>query len=282
MKKLLLFSAIGLFVLGLSACTNDEPDRTNDPTDEELTEYTLTELAMYDGQDGMDAYIAVDGYVYDVTDDPNWEGGSHNGFAAGQDWSAEIGSASPHGSSVLSGVPKIGIIVEEDDTATETMYFTITELSMYDGMDGNDAYIAYEGKVYDVTDNANWSGGSHQGISAGQDITAEIAGAPHGESVVSGLTEIGELVVDKTGDAPYDPYLYLTVAELAMYDGQDGMDAYITVSDVVYDVTDSSAWTDGTHNGNSAGLDLTDEILSAPHGESVLAGLTIVGEIVAE
>ncbi|QMS86025.1 cytochrome B5 [Candidatus Xianfuyuplasma coldseepsis] len=67
-----------------------------------------------------------------------------------------------------------------------------------------------------------------------------------------------------------------------MYDGTGDMDAYVAVSDVVYDVTNSAAWTDGTHNGNSAGLDLTDEILSAPHGESVLDGLTIVGEIVAE
>lgn len=285
MKKLMLMVALGFAVVGLSACTNTEDTGREQDNDSELMEYTLTELAMYDGQDGNDAYIAVDGYVYDVTDDPNWDGGRHEGYMAGQDLTTEIGSSSPHGASVLGDVPKIGIIVEdeEENPTDNTMYLTITELSMYDGQDGNDAYIAIDGIVYDVTDNSNWSGGMHQGISAGNDITVEIGSAPHGESVLTGLLEIGELVVDNTGDGPYDPYLYLTITELADYDGSGDMDAYIAVDDVIYDVTNDSNWSGGDHEGYDAGQDLTDEIMSSsPHGTGVLNGIPVVGEIVPE
>ncbi len=37
---------------------------------------------------------------------------------------------------------------------------------------------------------------------------------------------------------------------------------------------------DGKHNGNMAGKDLTEAIKKAPHGDSKLKGLKIVGEIV--
>lgn len=74
--------------------------------------------------------------------------------------------------------------------------------------------------------------------------------------------------------------LQLTLEELAMYDGKEGNDAYIAVDGVIYDVTGVSAWTNGTHNGNMAGTDVTDAIDSAPHGDSVLDGLEVVGEII--
>ncbi len=41
--------------------------------------------------------------------------------------------------------------------------FTLEELRNYDGKDGRPAYIAYKGKVYDVTDDFLWAGGDHQG-----------------------------------------------------------------------------------------------------------------------
>jgi predicted heme/steroid binding protein len=58
------------------------------------------------------------------------------------------------------------------------------------------------------------------------------------------------------------------------------MPAYIAVSGVIYDVSDSSRWSGGSHNGFTAGADLTDEIASiSPHGTSVLDRLVIVGEL---
>ena len=96
---------------------------------------------------------------------------------------------------------------------------------------------------------------------------------------MDGLTAIGELVIDSSGEGPYDPYLYLTLEELAMYDGQGDNMGYIAVDGVIYDVTGVAAWTGGTHNGNMAGTDVSDVIDNAPHGDSVLDGLTVVGEL---
>ena len=73
--------------------------------------------------------------------------------------------------------------------------------------------------------------------------------------------------------------LELTVDELAAYNGKDGKPAYVAVKGVIYDVTNVPAWKDGVHKGNTAGMDVTDLIANAPHGESVTANLTAVGKL---
>ena len=73
--------------------------------------------------------------------------------------------------------------------------FTLEELKQYDGKDGRLAYIAYKGKVYDVTGNFLWLNGDHQGEhAAGKDLTEEIASAPHGEENLERVKLIGTLV----------------------------------------------------------------------------------------
>jgi len=73
--------------------------------------------------------------------------------------------------------------------------FTLEELKQYDGKDGRPAYIAYKGKVYDVTGNFLWLNGDHQGEhAAGKDLTEEIASAPHGEENLERVKLIGTLV----------------------------------------------------------------------------------------
>jgi len=49
----------------------------------------------------------------------------------------------------------------------ELRKFKLQELRQYDGRDGRPAYIAYKGKVYDVTDSYLWIGGDHQGAARG-------------------------------------------------------------------------------------------------------------------
>lgn len=83
---------------------------TSTPTTNEPLKLTITELAEFDGKDGNKAYIAVDGIIYDVTDNPNWGNGLHNGFEAGKDLTKEIKEASPHGVSKLKDVIKVGEI----------------------------------------------------------------------------------------------------------------------------------------------------------------------------
>lgn len=74
--------------------------------------FTLEELATYNGKDGQPAYVAVDGVVYDVTDVPQWANGEHySGLTAGQDLTEEITNQSPHGLSVLDGLPVVGTLV---------------------------------------------------------------------------------------------------------------------------------------------------------------------------
>ena len=37
------------------------------------------------------------------------------------------------------------------------------DLAKYNGQNGNPAYVAVNGKVYDVTDSPAWTGGEHHG-----------------------------------------------------------------------------------------------------------------------
>jgi predicted heme/steroid binding protein len=73
--------------------------------------------------------------------------------------------------------------------------FTLDELKQYDGKEGRPAYIAYKGKVYDVTDNYLWIDGDHQGEhQAGKDLTEAMANAPHSEENLERVKLVGVLV----------------------------------------------------------------------------------------
>lgn len=75
--------------------------------------------------------------------------------------------------------------------------------------------------------------------------------------------------------------LELTLEELSQYNGKNGNPAYVAVDGVIYDVSESSRWADGEHNGFSAGNDLTEEIKNvSPHGTSTLSRMPVVGKIV--
>jgi predicted heme/steroid binding protein len=77
----------------------------------------------------------------------------------------------------------------------ELKKFTIKELEEYTGKNGKPAYVAYNGKVYDLSQSGLWGGGEHMGMhQAGKDITEELELAPHGEEVLERVKLIGELV----------------------------------------------------------------------------------------
>lgn len=113
MKKISFMFLIILSVL-ISACNSNHPSQEED-TPKELIEMTLEELSAFDGKEGRNAYIAVDGYIYDVTGSSRWRNGEHNGLFAGRDLSDQIRTLSPHGLSVLNNVPKIGILILEGE-----------------------------------------------------------------------------------------------------------------------------------------------------------------------
>ena len=71
--------------------------------------------------------------------------------------------------------------------------FTLEDLASFNGEDGEKAYIAYKGLVYDVTDVPAWNNGNHDGNQAGKDMTEKFSDAPHGITVLDNLPLVGKL-----------------------------------------------------------------------------------------
>ena len=62
-----------------------------------------------------------------------------------------------------------------------------------------------------------------------------------------------------------------TLEELKQFDGRDGRPAYVAYDGSVYDVSESSMWDGGDHEGmHEAGADLTDAHDDAPHDVHVV------------
>ncbi len=71
------------------------------------------------------------------------------------------------------------------------------ELSKYNGKNGAPAYIAYHGRIYDVSESFLWKNGKHQVFhSAGEDLTEALKDAPHGQDMLERVPLIGILVSD--------------------------------------------------------------------------------------
>lgn len=72
--------------------------------------------------------------------------------------------------------------------------FTKSQLALRNGQDKEEIWVAFLGKIYDVTDSRLWKNGKHYEHWAGQDLTDELPDAPHTEKVFEKFEVIGELV----------------------------------------------------------------------------------------
>jgi len=78
--------------------------------------------------------------------------------------------------------------------------FTKAELCRCNGRNGAPSYVAFEGKVYDVTNSFHWQNGRHQVYhDAGSDLTNSMNSAPHGGDVFNKFPVVGVLVGEESG-----------------------------------------------------------------------------------
>ncbi len=82
-----------------------------------------------------------------------------------------------------------------------------------------------------------------------------------------------ETQIQSTGD--------LTADELRSFDGADGRPAYAAYKGTIYDMTPSRLWQKGVHFGrHNAGIDLTEMLDVAPHGEEKILAMPRVGRLI--
>ncbi len=75
----------------------------------------------------------------------------------------------------------------------ELPLITRAQLALRNGQDKPEVWIAYQGKVFDVTRSRLWREGKHYEHWAGQDLTDELKDAPHTEDVFIKFKIIGKL-----------------------------------------------------------------------------------------
>lgn len=76
-------------------------------SEDNLAIYTKSQLALRNGQDKPEIWVAYQGLIYDVTSSRLWKKGMHYEHWAGQDLTEELQNA-PHSENVFDRFKKIG------------------------------------------------------------------------------------------------------------------------------------------------------------------------------
>jgi predicted heme/steroid binding protein len=71
--------------------------------------------------------------------------------------------------------------------------FTKSQLALRNGQDREEIWVAYNNIIFDVTNSRLWRNGKHYEHWAGQDLTNELAEAPHTEEVFKKFKAVGRL-----------------------------------------------------------------------------------------
>ena len=217
--------------------------------------FTPDLLAEFDGQTEEEAYISVRGRVYDATE--IFEDGTYNDMEAGQDLTRELEEGP--GFDILEDLEQIGYYVEAA--------LTPEILARFDGVERQEAYVAVDNLVYDLTE--VFTDGTHQGNEAGQDLSDVFHDdSPHDMDTLDEYHIVGLLVEE-----------YFTRGELSDYDAQDDSPNYTGVDGLVYDMADYDMWDEGEHFDHEAGEYLTQEIHDSPHGITLMLGTPIAGAL---
>lgn len=71
--------------------------------------------------------------------------------------------------------------------------YTRFQLALRNGNDKPAIWVAFEGKIYDVSESRLWKNGKHYEHWAGQDLTEELKDAPHTSKVFEKFKVVGYL-----------------------------------------------------------------------------------------
>ncbi|WP_293946460.1 MULTISPECIES: cytochrome b5 domain-containing protein [unclassified Sphingobacterium] len=66
-------------------------------------------------------------------------------------------------------------------------------------------------------------------------------------------------------------------SQLALRNGQDKPQIWVAYKNYIYDVSDSRLWKNGMHYEHWAGQDLTEELIDAPHSDTVFSKFEVIG-----
>ena len=76
-----------------------------------MDKFTRQQLALRNGQDRDEIWVAYDGAIYDVTTSRMWKNGKHYEHWAGQDLTVELKKDAPHLATVFDKFDKVGVLV---------------------------------------------------------------------------------------------------------------------------------------------------------------------------
>lgn len=92
---------------------------------------------------------------------------------------------------VQAGTAQPAFAIQPD---TQEPVITPEELMMNNGKNGNQAYVAVNGIVYNMSDVPAWAAANHFGLAAGQDLTEEFLACHANQAIIlSRLQEVGRL-----------------------------------------------------------------------------------------
>jgi predicted heme/steroid binding protein/uncharacterized membrane protein len=76
---------------------------------------------------------------------------------------------------------------------------TLSDLAGFDGKEDRPAYIAFKGKIYNVSESNLWKNGNHmKRHQAGADLTDVLSQAPHNEDKILNMPEVGKLATGES------------------------------------------------------------------------------------
>ncbi len=257
---------------------------------------TKEELANFNGENGNQAYISIDGIIYDVSNVDLFKQSPYNNLKFGTDVKETFDELNNRDESILRDIPIVGLLAEPEEVEImegleeyspqqRLEIMSSEELIKYNGENGKPAYVAIEGIVYDLTNLSILELFTSVNLRLGSDITKEFKTYYRGDrELLKGAKEVAilhDFNESQRGKHIERNLKSLTLKELSKYDGKNGNPAYIAVNGIIYDVTNDAVFKKSPHNSVILGADITKEFKVCHNAdESVLAKLPIVGKVI--